>query len=185
MGCFNSKQKSTLKKFRDIDPKNVSNWTNIFDGKILAARVIDIYDGDTCSCLILENDKTPYIIHIRLNGIDTCEMTSKTNRELAYKARYRLYQLVSNTNNENEDIYISRKQMKEKLSSEFCLVMLSCSKFDKYGRLLANIYDIDTTINNISKKTSFNQKLIDEKLAYPYDGKTKLNEKEQINLLLE
>jgi endonuclease YncB( thermonuclease family) len=189
MGCCRSKdkQKSILKKFRNIDPQTVSNWMNIFDGKILAARVIDIYDGDTCTCLIMEYDKTPYIIHIRLDNIDTCEMSSKNEiiRQRAYKARYRLYQLVSNTNNENEDIYISRKQMREKLNSEYCLVMLSCSKFDKYGRLLAKIYDVDTTIDNISKKTSFNQQLIQEKLAYEYNGKTKIPENELTNISLE
>ena len=44
------------------------------------------------------------------------------------------------------------------------IVTIKCGKFDKYGRLLIDIY---------YKKQHINQWLIDEKYAFAYDGKTK------------
>ena len=53
---------------------------------------------------------------------------------------------------------------------------VKCHDFDKYGRLLLDLY-LDKDEKSISDV------LLEEKLAYVYNGKTKLNEDEQLNLL--
>ena len=54
---------------------------------------------------------------------------------------------------------------------------IECVDFDKYGRLLTNVFlnkEDDKSISDI---------LLEEKLAYKYNGDTKLTEEEQIKLL--
>ena len=46
------------------------------------------------------------------------------------------------------------------------IIQIICYDFDKYGRLLIEISDLDDT-------KTFNQVLIDEGYAYKYDGGTK------------
>ena len=67
-------------------------------------------------------------------------------------------------NNEKEKIYATkaRDALREKIMDK--IVTVKCGKFDKYGRLLIDIY---------YKKQHINQWLIDEKYAFAYDGKTK------------
>lgn len=157
-------------------------------------RIVDIYDGDTCICVIVLNNNI-YKFHIRLAGIDTCEKTSKdpNNKNLAIKARNRLFELITNINlSDINNEYISRKNIREYLNKECYLIKLKCGKFDKYGRLLGHLYSIkeqsswaqfcgNNPKDNSNK--SFNEILINEKLAYPYEGGTKLSEEKQTECL--
>jgi endonuclease YncB( thermonuclease family) len=61
------------------------------------------------------------------------------------------------------------------------LVNILCGPLDKYGRLLGWIFDVSYML--CQKSNSYNHILIREKLAYEYDGNTKLTETEQIELL--
>jgi endonuclease YncB( thermonuclease family) len=137
-------------------------------------RLIDIYDGDTIK-VILPTFNSYYKFTIRLNGIDTCEIRSKDKvlQDNALKARNRLLELLTNNKiNTKNDIKIL-------LESEVYLVWVECCNKDKYGRILANVYkDKDTT-------KSVSEILLEEKLAYKYEGKTKLSEdniKEELNI---
>jgi endonuclease YncB( thermonuclease family) len=139
-------------------------------------RVIDIYDGDTITVAIqLFPDKlkqeTICQKKVRLMHIDCPEMKSKNciNRQLAVKARDRLYNLITGLT----DIQLKRSKMCEKLSEKAYLVTIKIYGEDMYGRLLADVY----AYNNTSAK-SFSHVLLDEKLAYRYDGATKLTEGE-------
>ena len=132
-------------------------------------RVVKIYDGDTITVIIpVFNDF--YKFSVRLQNIDTCEMKTKnqTNKTIAENARKRLFELVTSQRLDDNDKF---------LSDNVNLVYIKCEDFDKYGRLLGNIY------KNKDDIKSFSEILVEEKLAYYYDGKKKLTEDEQIEIL--
>jgi endonuclease YncB( thermonuclease family) len=137
-------------------------------------RLIDIYDGDTIK-VILPTFDSYYKFTIRLNGIDTCEIRSKDKvlQDNALKARDRLFELLTNHKiNTKNDI-------KKLLESDVHLVWVECCNKDKYGRILANIFKDKDTPKSVSEI------LLEEKLAYKYEGKTKLSEdniKEELNI---
>lgn len=137
-------------------------------------RLIDIYDGDSIK-VILPTFNSYYKFTIRLNGIDTCEIRSKDKllKDKALEARDRVFELLTdNKVNTKSDI-------KKLLESEVHLVWVDCITKDKYGRVLANIYKDNTTAKSISDI------LLEEKLAYKYEGKTKLSDddiKKELNI---
>ena len=140
-------------------------------------RLIDVYDGDTIK-VILPTFGSYYKFSIRLNDIDTCEIRSKDKilQNNGIKARDRLFELVTNIK------VITKNDIKKTLESDVYLVWVDCCNKDKYGRVLANIYkDNDTT-------KSFSEILLEEKLAYKYEGKTKLSDddiKNELNIIEE
>ena len=140
-------------------------------------RLIDVYDGDTVK-VILPTFGSYYKFTIRLNDIDTCEIKSKDKvlQNNGIKARDRLFELVTNIK------VITKNDIKKTLESDVYLVWVDCCNKDKYGRVLANIYkDNDTT-------KSFSEILLEEKLAYKYEGKTKLSDddiKNELNIIEE
>ena len=145
-----------------------------FNGVNGMSRVVDITDGDTIKAII--NFKGDYYkIIVRLNNIDTCETKSKCeeNKNLGVNAKKRLYNLITNKSIDNND----KKLIKKELNDNCYLIYLKCYEFDKYGRVLGDIY------KNKDDDVSFSSILINEKLAYIYGGKTKLTEEEQIELL--
>ena len=145
-----------------------------FNGVNGMSRVVDITDGDTIKAII--NFKGDYYkIIVRLNDIDTCETKSKCeeNKNLGIEAKKRLFNLITNKTIDSND----KKLIKQELHNNCYQIYLKCYDFDKYGRVLGDIYQ------NENDNISFSSILIKEKLAYVYGGKTKLTEKEQIELL--
>lgn len=137
-------------------------------------RLIDVYDGDTVK-VILPTFNSYYKFTIRLNGIDTCEIKSKDKilQDNGIKARDRVLELLTN-NKKN-----TKKDIKNLLESEVFLVWVECFNNDKYGRILANIY------KDKNEKKSISEILLEEKLAYSYEGKKKLSNddiKEELNI---
>ena len=126
------------------------------------ARVISIHDGDTLTAVFPLHDKY-WKFTIRLKGIDTCEMKSKNTqiKHLADKARDRLVSLITG-------------KSRYDFENQVCLVHLSCHEFDKYGRLLCDIY------STTQPYTSVADVLVIEKLAYVYNGDSRLSEDEQL-----
>lgn len=145
-----------------------------FNGLNCMTRVIDITDGDTIKTIIKFKDEYFKIV-VRLNSIDTCETRSKCeeNKKIGMDAKKRIYNLITGKTIDN----IDKKIIKKELNSNCYQVYIKCYDFDKYGRVLADIYSKPDDID------SFSSILIKEKLAYVYTGKTKLTEKEQIELL--
>lgn len=122
-----------------------------FDGKLLLAKCIKCYDGDTITVIMLFN-KCIYKFSIRLSGIDAAEIKSKCNEEkkMALEAKQVLEKIILNQ-----------------------LIRLKCKKFDKYGRILAEVYPYHLDTNKLEWKNSVNSLMIEKKLAYLYDGGTK------------
>jgi endonuclease YncB( thermonuclease family) len=159
-----------MENFNDYNTENFS-----FDGLNTMSRIIDITDGDTVKAIIPFKDSY-YKIIIRLNNIDTCETRSKCeeNKKLGLDAKKRIYNLITD---KIADEDYNKKSVKKELNTNCYLVYLKCYDFDKYGRVLADIY------KNENNDESFSSILIKEKLAYVYEGKTKLTEEQQIELL--
>jgi endonuclease YncB( thermonuclease family) len=153
----------TLRLLKDIDVPVFS-----LKGRKLIGKVVDVYDGDTCK-IIMDLDSNIIKMSCRLSGIDTPEIKpplSKANRELevvaAKKCRNRLIQLATGLT--NVEVGLSKEQLKVILNTHDKLVLMDCGEFDKYGRLLVRLYDI----NDADK--CFNTVLVEEGLANSYDG---------------
>lgn len=160
--------------FRIYDYKTPS-WS--LQGRVMWARLVDMYDADTLT-LILPLQSGYYKFSGRVYGIDTSEMKSKLaeNKANAYKARNRMLQLCNVPNISLEYSY-TRKEIQTLLAQDVYLVWIKCGIWDKYGRLLVEVF------TNNEDSTDLGKVLIEENLAYPYFGETKLTESQQATTL--
>jgi endonuclease YncB( thermonuclease family) len=112
-------------------------------GRTLPARVHRIYDGDSCYVTVAMDDTAvPVTFKARLNGIDTPELRGASAAEKACGI-------------------IARNRLRE-LLPETLIVCAVCGTWDKYGRVLVDLY--------LADGTSVNRLLVAEGLAVPYDG---------------
>jgi micrococcal nuclease len=125
------------------------------DNQIFECKVIKVYDGDSITVVFPYFDKL-YKWNCRLSGIDTPELKTKNQ-------------------NEKKIAFIVRDKLKEKINDK--IIKIKCGKFDKYGRLLCEIFDIECNEDNIKSNESFNFSinnwLIENNYAFSYNGKTK------------
>jgi endonuclease YncB( thermonuclease family) len=136
------------------------------------ARVVNVIDGDTLSLVIPLFDKY-FKFNVRIYGIDTCEIHSNDVeiKDKGLKAKYRVIEMLSKKDIKDV-LCISRKQIIDLFNANISIVWIECLDFDKYGRLLGNVF-FDNKTKNIADI------LVSEKLAYRYDGGTKLTEEQQ------
>lgn len=106
------------------------------------AKVVNAYDGDTIKC-VFEFKGEYYKWNCRLNGIDTPELRTKDLEEKKMGI-------------------IARDALREKILNK--VVKLKCHKFDKYGRLLVDVYYEDTNMSEWMISSGFGKS---------YDGGTK------------
>ena len=113
---------------------------------ILCATIISVYDGDTITvaCNFHWDKYTAYKFNIRLAGIDTPEIKTKNKEEkkIAILAKNYLEKLILNKK-----------------------ILLKNIKYDKYGRILANI--------SLPNEEDISSILLKKKFAVKYDGGTK------------
>lgn len=131
-------------KYEDVDFFHLN-------GMQCLAKVVRVYDADTVHCIFFINGKA-FKFKVRLARIDTAEKKSEDPAERAWaqKAIRRLEELIDGK-----------------------LIWLKCHKWDKYGRLLGELYlseesMIGGAVDDGQK--SINQTLLDEGLAYEYHG---------------
>ena len=144
------KHHDKLKKdLENCTTKNTNAFS--FNEKEFLGKCISVYDGDTITIAIkpFETEEI-YKYNIRLSGIDTPEIRTK------------------NLDEKKKGLEI-RDLLREKILNKF--IIIKCGKFDKYGRLLGDIYTEDKSIH-------INQLLIDNGYAYEYNGGTKKQYKE-------
>jgi len=142
----------------DFELRQVVKGNNFsFNDMTFRAKVVDIYDGDTLTlifryCGKLQQHKC------RMLGYDSPEMKpllSMKNRKLeiskAKEARQALLKWVKSCN---------------------WIVYIHCHEFDKYGRILIDLYVPyqPKFFGLFHKKLLINQWMIDENYGYPYDG---------------
>jgi endonuclease YncB( thermonuclease family) len=117
--------------------------------------VVKVYDGDTITIAThLNGDtKTLYKFSVRLARIDCPELRTKdeTEKRCAIIARDRLYMFINTMGN---------------------LVRLENVGYDKYGRILAEVYILNK--RHMGKEgMNLSNWMIEQKLAVPYNGGTK------------
>ena len=126
------------KRLMKANPKDIPYFS--FNGIRTIAKVVKVYDGDTITIIFEYNGKM-IKYSCRIFGIDTPEIRSQNpeERKLAYEARDFLRSLILNK-----------------------IVHIELLKFDKYGRLLINVFTESS--QNISDI------MIEKKYAKPYFG---------------
>ena len=117
-----------------------------FKGKRIFCKCVDVYDGDTITVKFFYNSEL-YTYKIRMCGLDTPELRTKNEEE----------------KNTSKNI----KQIVENMLLNK-IIKLDCREFDKYGRILANVY-----VKMDKGEVCVNEFLIDNKLAVHYEGNTK------------
>ena len=106
------------------------------------AKIISVYDGDTCTAVIDLGFRISFEIKLRLAGINTPELRGE-ERDKGLEARDFLGNLIL-----NQKVVIKTYKDSQ----------------EKYGRYLADIYFIDSSGN----QTHVNQNMVDEGYAKPY-----------------
>jgi len=139
-------------------------------------RLVDIIDGDSLSIILPIYDNY-FKFNVRLNGIDTSELHSDNSdlRHFAENAKNELVKLITLSDN------LTKNEIREVLDKKLTIVWVECLEFDKYGRLLANVYCLNQKTNNYD--ICLSQYLLDNKWAYEYNGGKKLSESEQLELI--
>lgn len=121
-----------------------------FKGQEFEAKIVHIYDGDTMH-VVFHALGDYYRWNCRVMGVDTPELRTKNlkEKEMGYKVR---------------DI------LKSHLLNQ--IVRIKCDEFDKYGRLLIDVY-VPDHMDNPKKSQMLSTWLIEHKYAYAYGGGTK------------
>jgi endonuclease YncB( thermonuclease family) len=125
----------------EIVDKKIKSFS--FEERICNGKVVDVYDGDTVKIVFPLTDKEPerlYKWNCRLINVDTPEIRTKNLKEKAYGK-------------------LVRDKLREKILNN--IVEIHCKDFDKYGRLLVEIFYENENIN---------QWLIDNNYAKQYGG---------------
>ena len=139
------------KILKNIDDDNSIPYFS-FKNRVFYGKPCNIYDGDTFSIIFHYKDEL-IKYRCRCLGYDSPEMKPSLQnknrfieKELALKAKQRFIELIS--------------------KHETKLVKIECFEFDKYGRLLVNVYNLvdEKSVNNI---------MIEEGFGKVYDGGTK------------
>ena len=156
-----------------ISNSNIPEFT--LDGMLLYGKAVYIYDGDTVHIVFNLNNKLTKFI-CRLNGIDTPEICPKNITDLdlrkkqvesALKSRDYLIEKLTDQQIDKTKNKLTKKDIKELCNKSKKIVLIKCHQFDKYGRLLVEIF-LD---NNIT--CSINNDMVTNNYAYVYNGKTK------------
>lgn len=124
-----------------------------FAGDIYDAKVVEVYDGDTITVLF---DPFPnsiyskfYKFKIRMNGYNSAEIKPL----LTCPNRQDVVSLA----------YVARDALREKILNKE--IKLFCHDFDKYGRILGDIY-----LNENGTDLHINQWMLDNNYGKVYNG---------------
>jgi len=140
-----------------MDWNNISNVPQFsLEGLETEAKIYSVYDGDTVKAIFPLHDKL-YKWNCRLSGVDTPELRTRCKIEKQYGYKVRDY-------------------LREKILNK--VVKIKCGDFDKYGRLLVEIYCNEDECN-------VNKWLVDNNYAFSYDGGTKKSWKNYLENNLE
>jgi len=132
------------------------------------ARIVNVIDGDTI-CLVIPIFNNYFRFNTRIKGIDTCEIHSSNSllKDHGMKAKQKVCDIISKVKLNIDN----KKEIIDYFKNNIILLWIECFEFDKYGRLLAEVYTKD-------KSMIISKCLLDEKLAYLYKGDTKMKDEE-------
>ena len=142
--CKETANLETLESFDKKTPKFTLKDT------FKMCKIVDVYDGDTVRG-VFENNGVYNKWTIRMYGYDSPEMRPSKKLE------------------NRDEIKMKAKESRDYLKSKILnkTVFLHCLDFDKYGRVLANIYSEEFGENSI------NDHMVEMNYGYPYFGGTK------------
>jgi endonuclease YncB( thermonuclease family) len=168
---FYNKNLDLITKLTNINTDEIAEFS--LKGIKTLGKMVECYDGDTCKIVLIVNNALNKFT-CRLNNVDAPEMKPPLNKQnrlleiaMACKCRNRLLQLATNCFDKCDiNCQYKKTEINKFLHSNSKLIAVECLEFDKYGRLLVNLYD---ERNN----DSYNDILISEKLVKQYDGGTK------------
>ena len=146
----------TKKQIKTLNNLQKENVLELVKGRDVIARVIDCYDGDTCTIVFLVGE-VPISLQLRLLGIDTAEKSRRQDRSDRTSEEIELCEAAL--------AFLSSRVLNK-------CVYVEMSMWGKYGgRVLGNLYCIDKK----GQKTgaSLSQQLLDAGLAVEYHGKKK------------
>jgi endonuclease YncB( thermonuclease family) len=151
--CFSKRKESDRniimnKDFSElvgIDANDIPYFT--FNGKELNTKVVDVYDGDTCT-IIFKYNKEFVKYKLRMYGYDSPEMRPRKN--------------IDNREEIIKLAHIAKEALIKKVLGK--IVKIHFMKEEKYGRLMGNMFLGDENIN---------EWMINNGYGYPYFGKTK------------
>ena len=129
--------------------------------QVKICKVVDVYDGDTCR-VVFNHGNTFNKWTIRMNGYDTPEMRPSKS--------------LPNRDEIKKNAVASRDYLKSLIMNESDqLVYIHCGDFDKYGRLLGEIYVNNPTIqsNDQEENPSVNSLMVKNNYGYVYHGGAK------------
>ena len=127
-------------EFTKIDWSKIDNKVKQFSlsGKKHIGKCVDVYDGDTVKVVFaVDGMDDVYRWNCRINRVDTPEIRTKNKKE-------------------KEFAKIVRDKLREKILNK--LVIVDCLDFDKYGRLLAEIYHSE--LLQLEKDNSISKELV-------------------------
>lgn len=139
-------------------------------GKILPAKIVSCYDGDTFYAVIpLEGSL--YKFNCRVSGYDTPEMKppkNKPERDLekarAVKAKHALLSHIC-SGIPSLDITVTNIELDSIVAKNTRIIEMECKEFDKYGRVLVDVI--------LSDKTRVSNWMVEKGYGYVYSGGTK------------
>ena len=124
-----------------------------FEGQHIIGKVVQVYDGDTI-WVVIKIRGIYNRVRVRINGIDAPEIKPS----LKVENRNKIIKLAEESKQFLSNLILNK------------VVTLKCHKYDKYGRLLA-----DVTIENENKEIiNISEHMIKNKKAYSYDGNKKI-----------
>ena len=133
------------------------------------AKVVDVYDGDTCTILLFNDNKVEKF-KVRCLGYDSPEMKpskSINNRNVViFKAIEARNYFINRVTNHNLllNMQYSKEELKDIFNTNSKLIQVECHGWDKYGRLLCKFFD---------KNININEDMVSNGYGYVYDGGTK------------
>ena len=131
-----------------INWEKYNDKTTLFtlNERLVKGKCVEVYDGDTIKLVLnipFDQDKL-YKWNCRINRVDTPELRTKNKKEKEFG-------------------YQVRDKLKEKIYNK--ILDVKCLEFDKYGRLLVELYSED--------QECINDWLIKNNYAYEYFGGSK------------
>jgi endonuclease YncB( thermonuclease family) len=150
---------------------NLSNTAEMsLKGRTVTAKVVDVYDGDTFTAITEVLDGHPCVVHVRLRGVDACEMRARDPAEktAAVCAKRYLVDLLAGTQVETE-VADCRKKLRAYFEDESnpCFVTLVGTGNDKYGRAVCDVMN--------SGGFDVASQLLSAGMVRAYDGRTQLH----------
>ena len=144
-------------------------------GSKINAKVLSCYDGDTFT-IAVKIANNPYKFSCRLMGCDTPEMKASATKTQQEKEQQKLravtakLELLKHLTDCNFDSFVpsavssNSKEIDKIIKTNKKIIELDTFGFDKYGRLLVNLYISNSTLSDYMILNGY---------AYAYTGGTK------------